>query len=164
MEIDYDSKNFIGAGEHATYNILKQLTLLIPRGLKEFPKNGIYKQIPLEWIIHKQDYAILSQAHKKGSIDLLLVYNQKRIAVRVQGAGHGEGEKHHGRYSLKGVGKSKHDSVQAGIIKKYCSLVDIIPRECPNIFKERVSENAKTEIIESFKTFDVMIPVAEITK
>lgn len=161
MQLDYESNNYVGLGESATFNILKQLTLLKPRSLKEFPKNGIYKQVPLEWVIHKHDYSLLSEAHQKGSIDLFLILNQKRIAVRVQGSGHGQGEKHHGKYSLKGAGKTKHDNVQADLIRKYCSLVDIIPRECPNIFKERVTEEAKKEIIQSFATFNVWIPLSQ---
>ena len=152
MKQSFDtSQNFIGAGESATYNILKHLTNLQYRSLKEFPKSGIYKQVPLEWIIHKHDYNMLSKAHQKGSIDLFIILNQKRIAIRVQGSGHGEG--------LKGIGKAKHDLVQEKLIKKYCQLVDIKKIECPNIFKERVTEQAKLEIIESFKTAGVMIPV-----
>lgn len=152
MQVDYESQNFVGEGESSTYNILKHLTLLKPRSLKEFPKNGIYKQIPIEWVIHKHDFNLLSEPHQKGSIDLFLVLNQKKIAVRVQGKGHGE--------FLKGLGKAKHDKVQAEIIKKYCSLVDIELRECPNVFKERVTNNAINEIINSFKTANVMIPIS----
>lgn len=152
MQLDYESQNFIGAGEASTYNILKHLTFLKPRSLKEFPKNGIYKQVPLEWIIHKHDYKMLSEAHQKGSIDLFLILNQTRVAIRVQGKGHGQ--------FLKGIGKAKHDSVQEKLIRKYCSLVDILLRECPNVFKERVTQNAINEVINSFKTYNVMIPVS----
>lgn len=153
MMTDYESNNFVGSGESATYNILKHLTLLKPRSLKEFPKNGIYRQVPIEWILHKHDFQMLSEAHQKGSLDLFLILDQKRIAVRVQGKGHGNG--------LKGLGKAKHDKVQAELIKKYCNLVDILIQECPNIFKERVTNNAEKEIISSFKTANVMIPVSQ---
>ena len=161
MLIDPESGNYIGLGESSTYIILKRLTGLHARDRREFPKNGIYKQIPLEKIIHRHDFNLLSKEHKKGSVDIFLVLNQKRVAIRVQGKGHGQGEKHHGRYSLKGLGKPKHDQVQADIIKKYNALVDIIPRECPNIFKERTNEEAKYEVIGSFKTQNVMIPVSQ---
>lgn len=159
MLIDPESGNYVGLGESSTYIILKRLTGLPARDRREFPKNGIYKQIPLEKVIHRHDFNLLSKEHKQGSIDIFLVLNQTKIAVRVQGKGHGQGEKHHGRFSLKGPGKSKYDQVQANLIKKYNSLVDIIPRECPNIFKERTNEEAKYEVIGSFKTFNVMIPV-----
>ena len=145
------SNNYIGLGESATYHIIKHLTNLPLRSLKEFPKSGIYKQVPLEWIIHKHDYEMLSQAHKKGSIDIFIILNQIQIAVRIQGSGHGEG--------LKGMGKVKHDTVQANLIKKYCSLVDVHKRECRELFKDRVTNAAEMELIESFKTAGVMIPV-----
>jgi hypothetical protein len=87
------------------------------------------------------------------SIDIFILYNGKKIAVRVQGKGHGKG--------LQGLGKVRHDTVQAKLIKKYCSLVDIHISECPNIFKERATEIAKNEIIDSFKTANVFIPVVK---
>lgn len=151
QRIEFESGNIIGAGEDATFHILKYLTNLKPKSLKEFPKTGIYRQVPLEWLVHKHDYNLLSDAHKKGSVDILIIANQIRIAVRVQGKGHGEG--------LKGLGKAKHDLVQEKLIKKYCSLVDIHLRECPNIFKERVTEIAINEVKSSFKTANVLIPV-----
>lgn len=153
MMTDYESGNFQGSGESATYNILKHLTLLKPRSLKEFPKNGIYKQVPIEWILHKHDFQMLSEPHQKGSVDLFLILDQKRIAVRVQGKGHGSG--------LKGLGKAKHDKVQFSILKKYCDVVDILIQECPNIFKERITTNAENEVISSFKTSNVMIPISQ---
>lgn len=154
MMFDPESGNKVGAGEVATYNILKHLTFLRPRSLKEFPKNGIYKQIPIEWIIHKHDFNLLSEPHQKGSIDIFLVLNQKKIAVRVQGKGHGE--------FLKGIGKAQHDKVQKSLLEKYCNVVDIELRECPNVFKERVTTLAENEIKNSFKTANVMFPVLEM--
>lgn len=151
QRIEYESGNFIGAGEIATFNILKYLTNLHAKSLKQFPENGVYRQVPLEWLIHKHDYQMLSDAHKKGSVDILIVFNQIKIAVRVQGKGHGQ--------FLKGLGKAKHDLVQEKLLKKYCSLVDIHLRECPNVFKERVTETAINEIRDSFKTYNVLIPV-----
>ena len=150
--IDFESNNFVGVGEFATYSILKHLTLLKPRSLKEFPRNGIYKQVPLQWIIPKNEFARLSQAHQKGSIDLFLIANQRKIAIRVQGKGHGQG--------LKGLGKAKHDKVQENLIKQKCDLVDILIQECKNVFKERVTNESINEIINSFKTARVMIPIS----
>ena len=152
MQINQDGQ-MIGSGEASTFHILKQLTLLKPRILQEFPKNGIYRQVPLKYLISNHDFNILSPAHQKGSVDILLVLNQNRIAVRVQGKGHGSG--------LKGIGKVKHDTVQALLIKKYCGLVDILLRECPNIFKERTTPPARQEIIDSFKTQNTLIPLSQ---
>lgn len=152
MKQSFDtSQNFIGKGEQATYHILKHLTKLQPRGLKEYPKSGLYKQVPLEWLIHNHDYKCLSNAHQKGSIDILIRLNQKVIAVRVQGPGHGKG--------LKGLGKAKHDKVQYDLLKKYVEVVDIKEIECKEIFKERITEKSENEIIDSFKTAGVLIPV-----
>ena len=120
--------------------------------MKEFPRNGIYKQVPIDWIIPKGQFAVLSEVHQKGSIDIFLLLNQIRIAVRVQGSGHGE--------FLKGIGKAKHDDVQENLIKNYCEVVNIEKRECKNIFKERVTNEAINEIVCSFKTAKVIIPIA----
>ena len=151
MRQDLETNSLIGEGEDATFNILKHLTNLKHRSLKEFPMSGIYRQIPISWVVSKQDFNVLSEAHQKGSIDLFIVFNQIRIAVRVQGDGHGKG--------LKGLGKVKHDKVQENLIKQYCQLVDIHKRECREVFKERVTNKAIQEIISSFKTEGVMIPV-----
>lgn len=151
MKQDYETSNFLGAGERATLNILKALTKLEYQSLKQFPhRNGIYTQVPITWILKPKDLSDLSEAHKKGSIDLFIVLNQKKIAIRVQGKGHGEG--------LKGLGKVKHDSIQYNLIKQYYDIVDIKLIECPNIFKERTNGLAFQEIISSFKTAGVMIP------
>lgn len=156
MMIDPDSGNYLGIGEHSVYRILSSLTFLRPRSLKEFPRNGIYKQVPIKSIISRREFNLLSEPHQKGSIDIFLILNQKQVAIRVQGNGHGK--------FLKGMGKAQHDKVQKNYLQKYCDIVDIDIRECPNIFKERVTENAKLEVINSFKTANVMIPVSGETK
>lgn len=151
MQQDLETNNFIGKGELATLHILKHLTKLQIRGLKEYPKSGLYKQVPIQWLIHSHDYKMLSEAHQKGSIDIVIILNQKQIAVRVQGPGHGKG--------LKGLGKVKHDKVQYDLLKKYIEVVDIQEIECKEIFKDRINETSEAEIISSFKTAGVLIPV-----
>lgn len=148
---DFESNNLIGKGELATFHILKHLTKLQARGLKEYPKSGLYKQVPLRWLVNSNEFELLSEAHKKGSIDILIVLNQKQIAVRVQGPGHGKG--------LKGLGKVKHDKVQYDLLKQNCEVVDIHQRECKELFKERINEKSEEEVINSFKTAKVLIPV-----
>ena len=150
---DLEINNIIGAGEDATFQILKHLTRLHPKSLKEFKSgsSGIYRQVPLEWVIPRKEFKLLSEAHQKGSIDLFILLNQKRVAIRVMGRGHGE--------YLKGLGKVKHDQVQAELIKQTCELVDIKRIECPSVFRERVTNTAIEEIKNSFKTFGVLIPV-----
>lgn len=153
--------SFIGSGEKASIEILKQMTNLPERHNKDFHKysNGLYKQLPLKEVIHEHDYNLLSTEHKKGTIDIFLVLNQVKIAIRVQGKGHGMGEKHHGRYSLRGIGKVKHDKVQEDLIKKYNLLVDVDFRECKTLFTDIVNDKSKKELIDSFKTAKISIPV-----
>lgn len=151
---------YVGAGEKATFEILKKLTHLQEKENRNFPENGIYRQLPLKSVISKEDYDMLSSEHQKGSIDIFLVLNQKRIAVRIQGRGHGQGDKIHGRYTLKGSGKPKHDSVQASLIRKYNSLVDIdVVNECKILYKDIVNDSSQKELIDSFNTANVGIPV-----
>lgn len=144
-------ESFIGKGEKVTLEILKHLTKFPTRTLKQFPQIGIYTQVPLRWVIFESDYDILSEAHQKGTIDIFIVTEDKNIAIRVQGPGHGQG--------LKGIGKVKHDKVQADLIRKNNLLVDVVKRECPEIFKNRLTEKAEKEIVSSFLTARVPIPV-----
>lgn len=160
MTVDLESGNFVGIGEASTITILKELTGLpqVYRKLFFITEQGIFTQIPIKWILGSEDLTNLSEAHLKGSIDIFIKTNDSSIAVRVQGKGHGAGQKHHGRYSLKGIGKAKHDDVQKRILERYCQVVDVEFQECPNIFKERVNEKSVQEIMDSFKTARVPIP------
>lgn len=155
MKLDYETGNFIGAGEDSVFSILENYTHLKYRSLKHFPLlNGIYRQIPIQWIIPQKEFDELSQAHKNGSIDIFILYCNKKIAIRVQGQNHGIG--------LRGIGKSKHDQVQKQILEKYCQVVDVIYTECKEIFKNRTNEKAVNELINSFKTANVDIPTGII--
>ena len=152
MTLDFETNNFVGAGEAATFNILKYLTNLEYRSLKEFRiRSGIYKQVPITWLLPVKVMENLSQSHLRGSIDLMIMFDSRKIAIRVQGKGHGE--------ILKGLGKARHDQVQYDLLKNYCDVVDVKIQECPNVFKDLVSQKAIQEIIDSFKTAGVMIPV-----
>lgn len=145
------NEQFIGKGERVTVSLLKHLTKMQERSLKQFPQIGIYKQVPLRWVVFEDDFNQLSDAHKKGSIDIFIITEDKSIAVRLQGAGHGTG--------LKGLGKAKHDKVQADLIRKNNMLVDLTPIECPQIFKNRLTEKSENELIQAFKTAKVTLPL-----
>lgn len=151
MRQDFEGQ-FIGAGEDATFHLIEHLTGLHLQSLKNFKRgmNGIYRQVPIEFIISKLDYKLLSESQQKGSIDVFIILNDIKIAVRVQGKGYG--------HFLKGLGKAKHDDVQKKLIKEYCQVVDVLKIECVEIFKERVTNKAEQELINSFKTAKVMIP------
>ena len=153
MRQDFETGNLIGAGEEASFQILRNVTHLKYRTLKQFPLfDGIYRQVPIEWIIPQEEYDILSQAHKNGSMDLFIKLGQRKVAIRVQGRNHGEG--------LKGIGKAQHDKVQKQILQKYCEVVDIHFQECKELFKDRVNEKAVKELQNSFLTAKVPIPTA----
>lgn len=153
MRQDYETGNLIGKGEEASFQILRNITHLKYRTLKQFPLyDGIYRQVPIEWIISQEEFDNLSQPHQNGSIDLFIKLGQRKVAVRVQGRNHGEG--------LKGIGKAQHDKVQKQILSKYCEVVDIHFQECKELFKERVNEIAVKELTDSFATAKVPIPTA----
>ena len=153
MRQDLESGNLIGKGELASFEILKHITHLKPRTLKQFPLyDGIYKQVPIEWIISQEEYDTLSQPHQNGSMDLFIKLGQRRVAIRVQGKNHGEG--------LKGLGKAQHDKVQKQILQKYCEVVDIHFQECKELFKDRINEKSQKELVTSFLTARVSIPTA----
>jgi hypothetical protein len=155
-EIDLESGNFIGQGESATLQILKYLTGLKLQSRKFFHhtnKYGIFKQIPVTWVLDHEDLVDLSESHMRGSIDLFIKTKTQKIAIRVQGKGHG--------HFLKGIGKAQHDKVQANMLKKHCEVVDVRIQECPQIFKEKVNELAIQEIRDAFKTACVMLPHAQ---
>ncbi len=151
MKQDFETGNFIGAGESATFNILKHLTHLHYRSLRDFGRNGIYRQVPIDWVLHRNDLKDMSEAFKKGSLDFFIIFNQRKIAVRVQGNGHGK--------FLKGIGKSRTDKIQANLLKQYYDVVDIELINSRHVFKDEVTQEAIQEVIDSFKTAGVMIPV-----
>ena len=153
MKQDYETGNLIGKGEEASFQILLQITHLKYRTLKQFPLyDGIYKQVPIEWIISQEEFDTLSQPHQNGSMDLFIKLGQRKVAIRVQGKNHGEG--------LKGIGKAQHDKVQKQILQKYCEVVDIHFQECKELFKDRVNDKAVKELEDSFLTAKVPIPTA----
>ena len=156
MKLDYETGNFIGAGEDSVFIILQNYTHLKYRSLKHFPLlNGIYRQIPIQWIIPQKEFDELSQAHKNGSIDLFILYCNNKIAIRVQGQNHGMG--------LKGIGKAQHDKVQKSILENNgCKVVDILYSECKELFKNRTNNKAIKELTDSFKTNNIEIPTGII--
>ena len=152
MRQDFETDNYIGAGEVATLHILKHLTGLQHVSLKKFGiMNGIFTQVPIEWIMSQRNLELLSKMHRRSSVDLFIQLNQIRIAVRVQGEGHG--------FGLRGIGKAKMDNIQRLYLQDSgVQVVDIKLIECKEVFKERVTNKAINEVIESFRTDKVLIP------
>lgn len=153
MRLDYETNNLVGHGEDAAFEILKNITHLKYRTLKQFSiYDGIYRQVPIQWLLPQSEFDMLSQPHKNGSIDIFIKLNQRKVCVRIQGKGHGSG--------LKGLGKVQHDKVQKEILKKYCEVVDVNYNECKELFKDRLTEKSAKELVTSFLTARVGIPTA----
>ena len=153
MKLDYETGNFVGAGEDSAFEILKNITHLKYRSLKHFPYyDGIYRQVPIQWIISQTEFDTLTQSHKNGSIDLYIKLGQRKVAIRIQGKNHGIG--------LRGIGKAQHDTVQKQILSKYCEVVDVNYIECKELFKDRVNEKAVKELTNAFNTCKVGVPTA----
>lgn len=151
MTQDFYTNNIIGKGENTVLKILQSLTGLSINSLNHFKySNGIYKQVPISWVIPAKEFKQLSEPHQKGSIDIFIKLYQVKIAIRVQGKGHGSG--------FKGIGKVRHDKVQAEILKDHCEIVNINNWECKQVFNERFNDQSIKEVIDSFKTSHVMIP------
>jgi len=146
MQIDYESGNFVGAGESSAYIIIRNLFRLEQRQHREFPETGIYKQIPLSYLLNYQVFSALRSDFQKGSIDIFVITKDHRtIACRVQGK--------------KGSLKLQRESLQKGFLEDaLIYVVDIDKKECKELFKERVNEKSIQEVRDAFKTANVEIP------
>lgn len=138
---------FIGAGEKTVLRILGVFFPLQEKMKTSWPEPGIYDQVQVEKLIPKCVFEGLSEPHKKGTIDLVVITHKGyKFLVRVQGKGHGSGQ--------KGLGKAKHDSVQKRFleIKSKQIVVDVNLWECPQVFKERFNFVSIWEVSNALKT------------
>lgn len=150
MRTDLITSNFIGAGEDAAFEILKSLTGLQERHIRDFPSVGIYRQLPVTVIYDSEQMEHLADFHRKSSIDIFLIkcndiFSQKecRIAVRVEGK--------------KGDLKMLRQSVQRNMLSRHCLVVDLHKRECKELFKDRINADSMREVLDSFRTEGVSI-------
>ena len=144
--------NLIGAGEDPVFEILQDMTGLNERPHPHFPKVGIYRQLPVSYVYDNEQMKYLAEFHKKSSVDIFLVtaeddYNPRlcKIAVRVEGK--------------KGDLKMQRQGVQKWLLSKWCQIVDIHARNSPELFKDRVNEISRQELIDSFKEARVELPI-----
>ncbi|MDE1971512.1 MAG: hypothetical protein KGI50_08130 [Patescibacteria group bacterium] len=143
--------NLIGEGEDATFEILKEMSGLSENPHTYFPKIGIYRQLPVSYVYDNEQMKYLAEFHKKSSIDIFLVtaedeYNPRlcKIAVRVEGK--------------KGDLKMQRQGVQKWLLSKWCQIVDIHKRNCPELFKDKVNEKSRQELVSSFRESRVELP------
>ena len=128
------------------------MTGLAERPHTHFPKVGIYRQLPVSYVYDNEQMKYLAEFHKKSSVDIFLVtaedeYNPRlcKIAVRVEGK--------------KGDLKMQRQSVQKWLLSKWCQIVDVHVRNSPELFKDRVNEKSRLELINSFKEARVELPL-----
>ena len=146
MQTDYETGNFIGVGEDSSYVIIKDIFKAEERHLREFPEIGIYRQVPLGFLLKWNVFTSLRKDFQKGSIDIFVIDKEHRgIACRVQGK--------------KGDLKMQREALQKTLLEDaLIKVVNIDKRECNELFKERVNEKSTQEIKDSFKTARVEIP------
>jgi len=146
MKIEYESGNFEGAGEASAYIIIRNIFRLEQRHWCDFPEIGIYKQIPLDYLLKRDIFEALRSDFKKGSIDILVINRDHEvIAIRVQGK--------------KGDLKMQREYLQKSLLEDaLVKVIDVHKRECKELFKERVNEKSEQEIRDSFKTAKVEMP------
>ena len=144
--------NLIGAAEDPAFEILREMTGLSERPHTHFPKVGIYRQLPVSYVYDNEQMKYLADFHKTSSVDIFLVtaideYNPRlcKIAVRVEGK--------------KGDLKMQRQGVQKGLLEKWCQVVDVHLRNCPELFKDRINEKSRLELINSFKEAGVELPI-----
>lgn len=146
--------NIIGKGENTTVKILSELLHLpILKYPRDYPSSGIYRQFPLIKLIDKTKiFYKLESWHVKHKVDILIIKDQRKIVVRVQGYGHDSGRGH------QHLQKQQRDLVQSWLIQtSNIDVVNVIERECKQIFKEKYNDKSIQELKDSFKTSNVLL-------
>ena len=152
MRIDPITQNYIGDGEDATFEHLRNMTGLQELPHKDFPKIGIYRQLPVTLIYDNDQLYHLADFHKKSSVDIFVIFAEDeyhpklcKIAVRVEGK--------------KGDLKMQRQGVQKWLLGKWCQIVDVHLRNCPELFKDRINQKSRQELLDSFKEARVELPI-----
>jgi len=141
MRVDAITSNFIGKGEDPTVELLIHALNLKERQPKDFidKKQGIYRQVSILDLLHRDYIQDLAEHHRKGSIDIVLIIKETIYAIRVQGDGH------------YGDLKSKRDALQKFMLKESKIIViDIWKHECKELFaKDKLTKKSAIEIFQS---------------
>lgn len=140
--VDDETGNYIGKGEDPTVSLLIHALNLKEQKTKDFPKKqGIYRQISLLDLLHKDYIQDLAEDHRKGSVDIVLVIKNEIYAIRVQGDGH------------YGDLKSRKDALQKFMLQESgINVIDIWKHECKELFtKDKLTPRSATELLQSFQ-------------
>lgn len=149
--VDLVSGNLIGDGEDPAFEMIESMTGLKEKHIRNYPEIGLYRQLPVQLIFDQSQLQDLAPAHRKSSVDIMIVscndkYNPRlcKIAVRIEGK--------------KGSYKHKFQGVQAWYLTKHCQIVDVHKGECKELFKNNINEQSKKELLDSFITAKVDFP------
>ena len=127
--------NFIGNGEDAAFEILKQL----------FPTLEIKRQVKFKELLHGEWLDTLTERQEKETIDIV-VYSNPILAVRVQDP----------RHSSNGL--AQRDLVQRKTLEwNNVKVVDLYHYECKNLMKDVINQESKNELIGCLKSEGVYV-------
>lgn len=121
----------IGKGEKTVLSVVKEL----------FGENAYYQtQIQFKDLLSEEFYAEgLSERQKKESVDIVIWTLFDCVCVRVNGGDH------------TGVLKSQRDTVQKKMLEWSGNIViDVWFYDCPTVFKEKLNDESRREVIEAF--------------
>jgi hypothetical protein len=125
---------FIGKGEDTCLIILKDL----------FENAEFKTQVPLKNLLAEEWIDTLTERQEKETIDIVILKDDKKIAVRVQ-------DKRH-----KGFHLAQRDLVQKKTLEwNNCIVVDLDEQECPTLFKEILDVDSIKEVKSAFSLLSI---------
>ncbi len=116
----------IGRGEKTAIEIIKEM----------IPNSVIEVQVPLHKLLLPESREMLSERQQKESIDIVVYRPFKKVlCVRIQ-------DKHHNSTIFGRI-----DGVQKALLEhNHNEVVDIPEIECPDLFKEKLSNRSRHEL------------------
>ncbi len=123
----------VGRGEETAVKILKEL----------MPKSQIITQVPLYKLLIEEDRIGLSERQQKETIDIVVKRKHKLVlCVRIQ-------DKHHNTRIFGNI-----DGVQKATLEhSHNEVVDIPENECPELFKEKLTDKSMQELKYYIKSY-----------
>lgn len=134
-DIKEDQGTIIGRGEKTLIEILK----------KQLTGVRIYTQVHLKYLVPQEEVREFSERQIKETIDILIVYNNKWFACRVQ---HGSTRKYQSKGHLGQV-LAQADLVQKNLIQRYHgphSVIDFRESECKTLFRDKLNWYSESEV------------------
>lgn len=127
----------IGTGEDTAYEILKEL----------YNEEDIKRQYKFCELMSEEFKGTLGERQFKETIDLIVFRKAKKtIVLRIQ-------DKHHA-----GLVTSSRDTVQKQMLEwNNCIVVDAWYNECPEIWKEELTDGSRTELINLLNANDIYL-------